>query len=197
MKTTSKAGRATHTGGALIISLILLLMLTIMGISAMRTGTLQERMTGNARDMNAAFQAGEAAVRDAERVLSDPLNLPGAFTGSNGLYMNDQADCNPDDGSVFAGAPPDWAVRASEGWTKRTAPGSGDDNITLAAVSEQPEYVILRMPVRAVHGRQDSPSLEAGQELPCIDLYAITSRGYGTSSNSMVVLQTIYRRERL
>lgn len=197
MMHTLPDSRTAHGGGALIISLILLLLLTIMGISAMRTSSLQERMTGNARDLNTAFQAAEAAIREAERLLADRANPPGPFNGSNGLYMNDQAVCNPGDGSSYAGDPPDSANRGSQGWRKRTAPSSGDDNVTLAAVSEQPEYVILRMPVESEHGGQDSPSLGAGQAPPCIDLYIITARGFGTSANSMVVLQTVYRRERL
>jgi len=52
-----------QTGAALIVSLVLLLIMTVLGVTAMRTTTLQERMAGNLRDNNLAFQDAEAALR--------------------------------------------------------------------------------------------------------------------------------------
>jgi Tfp pilus assembly protein PilX len=51
---------------ALIISLILLLLLTLISVSAMKTSSLEERMAGNDRDRNMAFQEAEAALRAGE-----------------------------------------------------------------------------------------------------------------------------------
>lgn len=53
-------------GAVLIVSLIFLLLMTIIGVTAMQTTTLQERMAGNTRDHNLAFQAAEAALREGE-----------------------------------------------------------------------------------------------------------------------------------
>jgi len=58
----------TQRGSALIISLVILLVLTLIGITGMQTTVLEEKMSGNFRDKNIAFQAAESAMRDAENV---------------------------------------------------------------------------------------------------------------------------------
>lgn len=60
---------ARQKGAVLLISLIFLVLLTIIGVTAMQTTTLQERMAGNLRDLNLAFNAAEAALREGEAVL--------------------------------------------------------------------------------------------------------------------------------
>ena len=59
----------SQQGTALVISLILLLLMTIIGVSAMRDTTLQERMVGNMQDRQLAFQASEASLRAGEAWL--------------------------------------------------------------------------------------------------------------------------------
>jgi len=55
-----------QTGAALLISLILLLVLTFLGISSMQTTTLEERMAANQKDYYLAFEAAEYALVVAE-----------------------------------------------------------------------------------------------------------------------------------
>jgi len=67
--------RLKHQGGAaLMFSLIFLLLLTIIGLTAMQSSTLQERMAGNTRDTNLAFQAAELGLRAGE--TRTPPGLP-------------------------------------------------------------------------------------------------------------------------
>jgi type IV pilus assembly protein PilX len=40
--------------------------MTVLGITAMQVTRMEERMAGNSRDVNLAFQAAEAGLRDAE-----------------------------------------------------------------------------------------------------------------------------------
>ncbi|AYC34322.1 hypothetical protein D3880_18995 [Pseudomonas cavernae] len=53
-------------GAVLLVCLIMLLVLTVLGVTSMSGSTLQERMAGGARDYNVAFQAAEAALRVGE-----------------------------------------------------------------------------------------------------------------------------------
>jgi len=53
-------------GAALFISLMFLILLTLIGLSAANVGILQERMAGNVRESNIAFQTAEAALRGIE-----------------------------------------------------------------------------------------------------------------------------------
>ncbi len=59
----------TQRGAILVISLIILLVMTVLGISSLRSATMQERMSGNNLDRQLAFQAAEAALRAGERVV--------------------------------------------------------------------------------------------------------------------------------
>lgn len=86
---------AAHKGSALIIALIMLLLLTILGIQGMRTNVLQERMAGNVRERNLAFQASEAALRAGETEGPfSPSNTPLAGAaewdgaGASGALLN-------------------------------------------------------------------------------------------------------------
>lgn len=76
----NKSPPARHTrqhGVALIVSLIVLLLLTLIGISAMNSTILQDRMSGNASDRSVAFQAAAAAARRGEERVRN-AQLPSA-----------------------------------------------------------------------------------------------------------------------
>ena len=61
----SKSSKSQQ-GVVLVIGLIFLLVLTLIGTTAMRGTVLQERMAGNVRDYNFAFQGSEATLREIE-----------------------------------------------------------------------------------------------------------------------------------
>lgn len=71
-------------GVALVIALVFLLLLTIIGVTAMQTATLQERMAGNVRDRNVGLQAGEFALRDAEQLVEDGTSTSESFVSRAG-----------------------------------------------------------------------------------------------------------------
>ena len=52
-------------GFVLLVSLMLLVVLTILGISIISTNTMDEKMAGYFIDRQIALQASEAALRDA------------------------------------------------------------------------------------------------------------------------------------
>ena len=80
--------RHKQRGVALFISLVLLLILTIIGISAVQTTSLEMRMTRNQYDATLAFQAAESALRDAEAQLDAIVSTAGfTETGNAGLYI--------------------------------------------------------------------------------------------------------------
>ena len=56
----------SERGAVLLVSLVMLLLLTLIGLAGMRRAQLEERMAGNLRDRQMAFQAAEAALRAGE-----------------------------------------------------------------------------------------------------------------------------------
>ncbi len=68
---------ATQSGAALIVGLVLMMVLTILAVSTMRTSTLELAMSGNAQYREKAQQLAEAGITDAiSRIndINDPLN---------------------------------------------------------------------------------------------------------------------------
>ena len=62
--------RAFERGIALVVSLILLILITILGLVAIRGTTVQQRMTANFYDRELAFQNAEAALRAGQALLA-------------------------------------------------------------------------------------------------------------------------------
>lgn len=63
---TINVGHSAQRGSALIISLIMLLLISLIGVGSMQGTILQERMASNLHDRNIAFQASERALRGGE-----------------------------------------------------------------------------------------------------------------------------------
>jgi type IV pilus assembly protein PilX len=65
--------QARERGAALIVGLVLLMVLTVLAISAMRTATLDLSMAGNAQYRENAFQLAESGVEATLRDLEADL----------------------------------------------------------------------------------------------------------------------------
>lgn len=166
-KKTSR--REFQRGSILIISLIFLLLLTILGLTAMQGTTLEEKMAGNTRDSSLALQAAEAALREAEDYLDNAVL--GDFAGVGGRYQ----PASPGSPQVWENSGTNWQVWAGD----------------IPGVSSQPEYIIEELePYPDPEG-----SLAADEPPPQIRVYRVTARGYGANPNTQVTLQTTYRRE--
>ena len=60
-------------GATLLFALVLLLLMTVLGLSSIRGVSLQERMASNLNERDLAFQAAEAALLAAEKeILLNP-----------------------------------------------------------------------------------------------------------------------------
>lgn len=59
--------RSRNQGFVLVTSLIFLIVLSLLGVMAMRSSLFEERMATNERDMSMAREFAEMALRDAER----------------------------------------------------------------------------------------------------------------------------------
>lgn len=99
-RTQPCAIRRSQRGATLVVGLVILLLLTLLGVQAMRSNTLQERMAGNTRDRNTAFQAAESALRVGETrgtfsPQNPPLDNPVNWNGTN-------ANCPGDSGVACA-----------------------------------------------------------------------------------------------
>ena len=72
-------------GAALVMSLLFLLIMTLIGVSAMQGTTLEEKMSASMADRNLALQIAESGLRDGENLIESVASTA-AFAGSNGLF---------------------------------------------------------------------------------------------------------------
>lgn len=70
----------SQRGATLLVALVLLLIITILAISSIREAALEERIVGNVRDQQAAFNGAESALREAETRLANSSGPPATAT---------------------------------------------------------------------------------------------------------------------
>lgn len=163
--------RSKQRGIVLVTGLIFLVMMTLLGVTAMQTTMLEEKMVGNLRDENLAFQAAEAALREGELFLQQ-ISLP-VFDGSNGLYHH---------ASSPAPEPISWS-----GWSTSGSPIA----TPMAGVASQPRYIIeqlVSIPLETGGSVQQSATTMTSS------MYRIIARGVGGTETAVVILQSVYRR---
>lgn len=178
----SKAGLAplAMRGMALFISLVLLLVLTILGVSAVQTTSLETRMARNEHDLLLAFQSAESALRDAEALL-DSITSTAAFTsnGNDGLWS----------------MPP---VGAANRWDDAGIWTNGSreaDTPVGAAVRTPPRYFIEH--IATIEREENAYQIDDPYSLVATDrveMFRITALGTGGTDRARVMLQTTYGR---
>lgn len=165
----------TQKGAVLFISLIMLLVMTLIGVTGMRTTVLEEKMTSNLRDRGLAFQAAEAAILDAEELL-DTLVSTGSFDGSLGRLG--PSDDDPDFFDTGT-----WAADSSIGYS-----GS------LADVATQPRYILKYVGTVKTNTGDLSVGSYGSRDTSVVTIFRITARGTGGSDSAQVILESHYGR---
>ena len=105
--------RERQSGAVLIVSLVILVVLTLLGVTAMNTTSLQERIASNTQEQVHAFQAAETGLNQAfaDALVYDLTNTytggatPTTFAGSadSASYMSTFLGFSPPPpGSLFS-----------------------------------------------------------------------------------------------
>lgn len=193
---TAKPPSRQH-GAVLIVALLFLVILTVLGVTAMTATTFEEKISGNTRDLNVAFQAAEAALRDARRDINGivippfaaPRNPPISGASGFGNPVGSPGTCTAT-GLCFPAAsgpiPPLLNVNMTA--APSVAYGTYSGIPALTGVSTQPRYFIEVLCLPAA-----GTSL-GGTAINFCNFYRITARGYGANPNTQVTLQEVYLR---
>ncbi len=166
-------------GVALFISLVLLLVLTIIGVSAVQTTSLEERMARNTNDSVLAFESAEVALRTAEEFLRSNVNSVALFPpgGNNGLWKASD-------------------YLQTERWEQANV-WTGNNSVelpanTIAGVAGQPRFIIEWV---ATVQRSENPYMlvqSSSAVFDRIEIFRITARGVGGTNNARVLLQSTF-----
>ncbi|MEQ8250135.1 MAG: PilX N-terminal domain-containing pilus assembly protein [Oceanibaculum nanhaiense] len=153
----------------LVIALIMLLVLTMLGVSTVQSTVVSERMAGHFRNKQNSFDAAEAALRDGEDAAEAfPIYAP--TDGTGGLYQ------------PTAGAEAVWDASATA-WQTR-------GGTALGGVAAQPQYVVEYL---GGVPRDDNCLLDAdaSSNTDCWRYaYRVSAQGWGNNLNASTVTQS-------
>ena len=171
-------------GAVLIMALVFLVILTILGVTAMSGAALEEKMAANLKEQTVAFQAAETAVIAGETLVANLTDAheikPGdatnwAYDGAAGWYD-------------VRGGTPVWKTLA---WSSATGNTSYDG---LETVNTQPKFIIEET------ARIRNTSLRLATDYAATSTagkvyYRITGRGTGGTDAAQSMVQTVYAKQ--
>jgi type IV pilus assembly protein PilX len=173
-------------GIVLFVALILLLILSLLGVTAARMQTTEERMARNEDNRQIGAQAAEAALRAAETGLATGLYSTQFSNNTNGFY-----ELNPTTGSIlqqvgFAWNAPGAAITYPD-------PLNPMPPLTaLPAAAQSPKYIIENLPAVAMPGDSIGNGQYSAPVSP-VTVYRVTANATGADSSSTTILQSIFR----
>jgi type IV pilus assembly protein PilX len=159
----------SQRGAALITALLLLVVMTILALSVMQMSRVEERMAGNTRDLNVAFEAAEAAARNGEAAVRQQATA---------IDCSPSATCK----SWIQGSPPDLANQTAIWWSSNATPFADPAGNAMSGVkaSANPTY---------------DGGVETGVEPVGRDFYEVTGHSTGVSGLANSVVQTTFARK--
>ena len=166
-----------QSGVALIIGLLVLLLLTLITVTAIRMTTLEERMASNLRNQSIAFQAAESALREAEGLIANNGGAPNPFKPlqiTGGPFQN-ASDTPCVNGLCGTTAP----LQSDDIYT---ATGLATASTGISNIADEPQYMIELM---FIEPSPDSSRLYA--------TFRITALAWGADTNAVIQLQSTFR----
>lgn len=183
--------RAGQRGVALVVALLLLVVITLVGLAAVRGTILQQKMTANFYDRQIAFQATEGALRQAEIAVSTmPPPSSSSFVPASPIR-----NCSYNSGNHCL-ANPFTDPSPSPAFSPTTVATASFDAGALAAA--KPQYVIeylgyFEAPPDAV---RDLNQAGRSKTINYSGFYRITARSGDPATvknRASVTLQSIFR----
>lgn len=160
-----------YAGATLAITLILLFLVTLLGISGLQITHLEEKMSSNLQDKELSFNAAESALSAGEAWIMAQTTIP---------YPQSTCTSFPCVHSEYSNM--DFTTQTSSWWTSNSTAYSS----ALINIKTAPRYVI-----EYVTFVPDSPEVgNSSQKSKGVYYYQITAKGTGSSDNAVTILQS-------
>ena len=166
-----------QAGMVLIVSLLILITLTILGLTAMQSSRTEMSMAGNQRELGITFSATEAGLSSAQTYIDNSISTTIYNDPSQGLY--DRLDLDPD-------------YRNPTTWDNSQTAAIG-----LPHVVEQPKFIIKYLGERSQNEVAAVNIGGYGSSQPGITVsnFRITARAAGQTGRATRQLQAYYGKE--
>jgi type IV pilus assembly protein PilX len=148
-------------GSSLLVALVFMVIMAMLGIAIANVSILEERMAGNTRDRDLAFQAAEAALKSAEAQLQSA-----AVRGAAVAYDINRNNTAYWETCFTTSVSPCTAANTHTPTTALPTSGSG-------AIAAQPKFIV----------ESKTPTS------PPTEIYRVTVRGVGGTADAVVILQ--------
>ena len=158
-----------QSGASLVVVLILLLIMTLLGLAALRGTLLEERMSSNLLDRSLSFQSAEAALREGE-ALAELQGVP-PVVGSGCVA----GVCE----TPVATDPDRWSDPGFAGWVDATA--------NVSAQASTPEFFIEFMGNSESWLECNVDPKYAGQAICVRPVYRVTARSEADGRASVIL----------
>lgn len=180
--------RQKQQGVALVISLIILISLTMLGLTSIQRTTTDLAMAGNQREFTLMFQAAEVGLVSAENHAEDLTSNADVDDPATGLYTvlaNDPA---------YTG--PDYYDQVSWDNNSQLAKNALGNATTLDA-AVQPRYIIEYLGDRSQNALAavNIGGYGTQQTGEIVSIYRTTARGAGLTGLSFRFVQSYFGRE--
>ncbi len=160
-----------QSGAALMVSLMILLVLTLIGVTSMSGTILEEKMASGVRNQNLAFQAAEAALRD----------------GEIWLVTNCVGPCPPPVGEL--GSFGNLAAQNDTWWNDNAREYGVAGIKEIRRVSSDPRYIMEK---RGNPRRSGSLAVGTKYRVLTNNYFRLTARGTGGNTSAEAILQSHY-----
>jgi type IV pilus assembly protein PilX len=166
-----------QAGVTLVVSLVILVTMTLLGVTSIKSTRTEVAMAGNLREAGLTFNAAEAGLRFAETFVEDSITTTVYADATIGLYA--EADEDPDYSDYTI-----WAA-------------SQDAAFSLAYVAEDPNFIIRYLGDRSQNEVAKINIGGYGTAQPGITVsnFRVTARGTGQSGNARRFVQSYYGKE--
>jgi type IV pilus assembly protein PilX len=171
-----------QSGMVLVVSLIILISLTMLGVTSMQATRTEVSMAGNLRESGITFNAAEAGLRNAEAFIMNSASKNVFADPANGLF--DKIDEDPDYSDIAS-------------WDGTGATGAQDASTSLSLVYEQPKFIVKYLGDRAQNevAAVNIGGYGSGQPGTIVSNFRVTARGTGQAGNAYRYVQSYYGKE--
>ena len=199
-------------GAILVVTLMFLLVVTMLAITALRVSTSEERMAGNLKDWNIAMQAAEAALRDAEFDVYGVCSVntstctPRSPVVSGATLFGSQSGatapgtCNTSTSYKGACLAPSSVAATPENLNLDISTWQTSGSTTLNPVTYGTYTGAATLPTTGISAVSFQPqyiveamSVNSAVFGKATYVYRITARGWGRNPNTYVTLQSIWQ----
>ena len=183
-------GPGTQQGVVLIVALMMVLILTLLGVTISRLQTVEDRISTNDQNRTVATENTEAVLRYAECSLQGGC---GGALWSNAAFAADTAglfELDLTNGSIATATSPDVAL-AGATWASPAGATLAYAGPALQTGTTAPQFIIEKLPAIVLPG--DSTAQVQYDGAGGASPYQITAFAVGADNTSRAVLQSVFR----